>query len=445
MATPVILPRQGQSVESCIIGEWMKRPGDAVKAGEVLFTYETDKASFEEEAKLDGTLLAVFFEAGDDVPVLTTVAVIGSPGEDWSEFDPKNSDTQAQMQKKQEKREVTAKKDEAGPAAVRSVQTAVSVSPRARAAAERLFADPFAAEPTGPHGRIIERDVLELVKGGHRATAAAVDKMIAGRLSQGTGLGGRVTSEDANVSVFEMSPAAAGAPESTEFEDVPLPNIRKVIAKSMHQSISELAQLTHHSSFDATSLLECRKQLKNASEDSDSVNITVTDLIIFAVSRVLLKHRDLNAHFLDSKMRYFKHVHMGVAMDTPRGLLVPTLFNADKKSLKQISTEVKALAKAAQEGNISPDLLTGGTFTISNLGTLGVEFFTPIINPPQTGILGVNCITERVRTKDGQITVYPAMGLSLTYDHRALDGAPASRFLADLRAALENFLALLVE
>ena len=137
-------------------------------------------------------------------------------------------------------------------------------------------------------------------------------------------------------------------------------------------------------------------------------------------------------------------MHLGVAVDTPRGLMVPTLFHADQKSLSQISAEAKALAAACQDGSINPDLLQGASFTISNLGALGVEHFTPVVNPPQAGILGVNCITERVRTVEGQLTAYPAMGLSLTYDHRALDGAPASRFLQELCTALENFNALLI-
>lgn len=443
MATPVLLPRQGQSVESCIIGEWLKKPGDPVKAGEILFTYETDKAAFEEEAKADGTLLAVFFKEGDDVPVLTNVAVIGEPGESFAEFDPKGAGPAEA--KKEEKQAEPQKAEESAPIAARSAESAAAVSPRARNAAERLGVDPLAAAPTGPHGRVIERDVTALARSGPRATAAAVADMISGRLSQGTGLGGRITSFDAAMAASASAPSAGtvSAPEAVEFEDVKLPNIRKVIAKSMMQSLSTLAQLTHNSSFDATAVLEYRKQLKKAAEKMETPNITLNDIMIYAVSRVLLNHRDLNAHYLDDRMRYFKHVHMGIAVDTPRGLLVPTLFNADTKSLTEIAVEAKQLAKAAQEGSISPDLLAGGTFTISNLGTLGIESFTPIINPPQTGILGVDCIIERVRTVDGQITVYPAMGLSLTYDHRAVDGAPASRFLMDLRNALENFTALL--
>ena len=143
-------------------------------------------------------------------------------------------------------------------------------------------------------------------------------------------------------------------------------------------------------------------------------------------------------------MRYFKHINLGIAVDTPRGLMVPTLFESETKSITQISIESKALSKSAIDGTIGPDLLQGGTFTISNLGALGIESFTPVINPPQVALLGVCCITERIRTVYGQITAYPAMGLSLTYDHRAVDGAPASRFLKDLVNALENFELLLI-
>ena len=213
----------------------------------------------------------------------------------------------------------------------------------------------------------------------------------------------------------------------------------------MHESLANMAQLTHNSSFDATEIMAYRKKLKAAAESMELPNITVNDIIIYAASRMLKKHPDLNSHFLGDSMRYFKHVHMGIAVDTPRGLLVPTLFNADTKSLAEIAKESKELAKAAQSGSIDPSLLSGASFTISNLGNFGVEHFTPVINPPQTAILGVDCIIERVRTKDGSIEVYPAMGLSLTYDHRAVDGAPASRFLMDMRKALENFTALLSE
>lgn len=430
MATAVIMPRQGQSVESCIIGEWFKKVGDPVQEGDILFSYETDKSSFEEPAKQAGTLLAIFYGADDDVPCLTTVAVIGEPGESYAEFAPDQA-AGAEEAPAAEAPAVEAPAAVAAAPAAQAEGTALrGVSPRARNAAERLHVDPAQAQPTGPNGRVIERDIKALAQAGRT----------------GTGLGGRVTAADqaaaAAAPAAQAAPAVQGA--DTEYQDVKLPNIRKVIAKSMFQSLSTMAQLTHTTSFDATCIMNFRKGLKAAPEQLQVPNITLNDIILFAASRVLPKHPDLNAHFLEDKMRYFRHVNLGIAVDTPRGLMVPTLMRAEEKSLKEISAEAKALAAACQDGSINPDLLQGASFTVSNLGTLGIEHFTPVINPPQTGILGVDCIVERVRTVDGQITVYPAMGLSLTYDHRALDGAPASRFLQDMRAALENFQALLI-
>lgn len=428
MATAVIMPQQGQSVESCIIGEWFKKVGDPVQEGDILFSYETDKSSFEEPAKQAGTLLAIFYGADDDVPCLTTVGVIGEPGESYAEFAPDQAAGTAEAPGMEAP---AAKAPAAAAVAAPAVQAEGSalrgVSPRARNAAERLHVDPAQAQPTGPNGRVIERDIKALAQASRT----------------GTGLGGRVTVADqAAAPAAQAAPAVQGA--DTEYQDVKLPNIRKVIAKSMFQSLSTMAQLTHTTSFDATCIMNFRKGLKAAPEQLQVPNITLNDIILFAASRVLPKHPDLNAHFLEDKMRYFRHVNLGIAVDTPRGLMVPTLMRAEEKSLKEIAAEAKALAAACQDGSINPDLLQGASFTVSNLGTLGIEHFTPVINPPQTGILGVDCIVERVRTVDGQIAVYPAMGLSLTYDHRALDGAPASRFLQDMRAALENFQALLI-
>ena len=211
------------------------------------------------------------------------------------------------------------------------------------------------------------------------------------------------------------------------------------------QSLADMAQLTHNSSFDASNIQAFRKQLKAAAEKNpDMPNITLNDMILYAVAKTLKKHPDLNAHFMGDCIRHFNHVHLGMAVDTPRGLLVPTIFNADTMTLSELAAEAKRVAKEAQSGNISPDLLQGASFTVSNLGMFGVETFTPVINPPQTGILGVDCIVERVRTVGGEIKTYPAMSLSLTYDHRALDGAPASRFLQDVCRALENFTTLLI-
>ncbi len=428
MATPVIMPRQGQSVESCIITEWKKKVGDEVRVGDVLFSYETDKSTFEEQAKVDGTLLAVFYNADDDVPVLLNVAVIGKPGESTAEFAP---DGAASAAPAVEQAEASAPAM-ATPAPQATASRVEGVSPRAKNAAEKLGVDPAAAAPTGPHGRVIERDVLTLAKDGRT----------------GSGLGGRITAGDeaaaAEGTAVPAQPAATAAVNALDYDEVKLPNLRRMIAKTMHDSLAEMAQLTHNTSFDATKILAFRENLKAAPESMQLPKVTINDIILFAVSRVLTKHEGLNAHMLGDKLRYFKHVNLGIAVDTPRGLLVPTLFAAETKTLGQIAAESKTLAKSAIDGSINPDLLQNGTFTISNLGLYGIESFTPVINPPQVALLGVNAITERIRTVDGQITAYPAMGLSLTYDHRAVDGAPASRFLKDLVTALEHFDLLLI-
>ncbi len=412
MAEAIIMPRQGQSVESCIITKWNKNVGDAVSVGDVLFSYETDKASFEEEAKTAGTLLAVFAEEGDDVPCLDTVAVIGEAGEDISAF---SAGAGAAEEAPAKAEAAPAAQIAAAPAAAPTAKAdgdKLKISPRARGIADNQKLDLAQAVATGPNGRIIERDILELSKKGAVLDTAAAPAAAA--------------------SAMPAVPAA-------EYEDVKLSNVRKVIAKSMHNSLQSMAQLTHTASFDATEMMAYRKKLKANGEAMGLGNITLNDIIIFAVSRILKNHRELNAHYLDDSMRLFTHVHMGMAVDTPRGLLVPTIFNADMMSLNEISAAAKEMAAKAQDGSISPDYLTGGTFTISNLGSFGIESFTPVINPPQTGILGVNTIQPRIKIVDGQAVPYQAMTLSLTYDHRALDGAPASRFLQELCKALENF------
>lgn len=451
MATAVIMPRQGQSVESCIIGKWHKQQGDLVQEGDVLFTYETDKATFDETAKVSGTLIAVYFDEGDDVPVLTNVCVIGQPGEDDTPFRPEGAESAAEAK--------SEPLTEPSPVPTDEIPTQTSpalsgaISPRARHLAEKTGADLRQAEATGPKGRIIERDIRQLVDAGKLATPAAQAAGYPAGVA-GTGLGGRVTTGDVLAAVQPAAPAAAAALAPDDVTTEKHSTIRKVIARSMQASLATMAQLTLNSSFDASDMLGLRSRLKKAAEQGLTAEQgfalagqvpTINDIILYAVSRVLARHPACNAHYDDEKMTYFRHVHLGVAVDTPRGLMVPTLFQADTLPLSDISRQVKDLSSACQKGTISPDLLKGGTFTVTNLGTLGVESFTPVINPPQTCILGVNTIVTRVREQNGQVTTYPAMGLSLTFDHRAVDGAPAARFLKDLVQVLENFTLLLMQ
>jgi len=445
MATVVIMPRQGQSVESCIITSFNKKVGDTVDRGEILFSYETDKSSFDEPAPEAGKILAIFREEGDDVPCLENVLVIGKDGEDFSEFVPKGEEPAAAAEAV-----AVAESAKAAEEAVAVTATATAsvggaqsaISPRARALAEKTGADLLKVVPTGPNGRIIERDIQRALDLGYTVSAAAK----AGYTSavEGTGINGKVVLNDLAPKAAEAEVSTAAAPVS-EYEDVKLSNVRKVIAKSMHASLSTMAQLTLNSSFDATKLMALRASLKAGAEKLGLANITLNDMVLFAVSRVLPAHKALNAHYLDDTMRYFNTVNLGVAVDTERGLLVPTVFGADKLSLNDLSKAAKAVITEAQAGTVNPDKLKGGTFTVTNLGSLGIESFTPVINPPQTGILGVGCITKRIKEVGGEDVTYPAMGLSLTFDHRALDGAPAARFLKDLCFALENFDLLLTK
>jgi pyruvate dehydrogenase E2 component (dihydrolipoamide acetyltransferase) len=412
------MPRQGQSVETCIITQWIKRKGDSVKAGDILFSYETDKASFDAEAQAEGILLDVFVNEGDEVPVLTPVAVIGNPGEDSEKFRPGASVTSAanSIQTDSVIAELNAKP--ATPVENPSGTSPVRISPRAKAMAVRLGIDPSTLTGTGPNGRIIVRDIetprippVVRSSAATRAPAAA-------------------------------APLIYAAPAGIDFEEKKLTNVRKMIAKAMFESISTSAQLTHHLSADVRRLLLLRKQVKAEMEKGSTVNITLNDMICFAVIRALEKSPEVNSHFTGESLRIFKKVHLGLAVDTQRGLMVAAVQNADDLSLKGLSVRLREVADQCRKGNINPELLasTAASFTVSNLGNYGVEMFTPIINLPQTAILGVNTIIYRpADLGDGTFGFVPMIGLSLTYDHRAVDGGPATLFLKEIKNQIENF------
>ena len=237
----------------------------------------------------------------------------------------------------------------------------------------------------------------------------------------------------------------AAAPAAAEFEDVKWSPVRKATAKSMTKSLSTMAQLTQQYSFDATQIQAYRAMLKPM--DAPMGKISLNDMVMFAVAKTIKSCPDLNANMVeDNVIRHFSHVNLGFACDTPRGLLVPTIFHADEMSLLELSMEAKRLAAAARDGSLSPDEMTGATFTVTNIGSFGCEAFTPVVNPPQIGILGVCNIQTKIKSaKDGMIETYPAMGLSLTFDHRAIDGAPAARYMSELCKSLENFMTLLAK
>jgi pyruvate dehydrogenase E2 component (dihydrolipoamide acetyltransferase) len=397
------MPKQGQSVESCIISQWYKKKGDSVKVGDLLFSYETDKASFEEEAKIDGTLLEIFYDEGAEVPVLSHVAVIGKVGESTAEYSP----VAIPEVKSQETAISAAPAVAATPIATDSAK--IRISPRARVMAEKKEINLATLKGTGPNGRIVVRDV------------------------------------EAAVTASPAKPATAPVVEeiTREYEVKKLSNIRKLIAKAMHESLQNSAQLTHHLSADVRKLLTLREQVKNAQKaDPNYPNITLNDMVCWAVIRALEKYPEANSQFLGDGIKTFKQVHLGLAVDTPRGLMVPVLKNAGDLSLKGLSNNLRALADGCRKGGVDPELLqsAAGSFTVSNLGNYGVEIFTPIVNVPQVAILGVNTIIQRPADIGGGVMAFvPYIGLSLTYDHRAIDGGPATLFLREIKMQIENF------
>lgn len=457
MAIAVVMPRQGQSVETCIITQWHKAKGDQVNEGDILFSYETDKAAFEAEAPGNGTLLDVFFEDGAEVPVLINVAVIGKPGEDYNDMIPggvsssdntepatgssDNSQKEASATdetiKEKPSHERTEEEDRKHSGQGEKSQSSenndgrLRISPLARRIAKENQLELSGILGSGPQGRIIERDIRTAIEQKSKAPVTAQAP---------------VTKKEP-----EMHAAARQLPEAPVFhqgshaegsyKDTSLSNIRKIIATRMHASLQHSAQLTHHISADARKMLAIRKAVKNNAGNPGAADITINDMVCYAVIRALKKHPEANAQFLGNTIRTFYKVHLGIAVDTDRGLMVPALKDADDLNLPGLANKLKALAKDCKQGKIDPQLLASeeASFTISNLGAFGIELFTPVLNLPQVGILGVNTISYKAADiGQGTIGFIPMIGLSLTYDHRAIDGAPASRFLKEIKEQIEN-------
>ncbi|MCG6185975.1 2-oxo acid dehydrogenase subunit E2 [Maribellus maritimus] len=416
------MPRQGQSVESCILGQWYKSVGEEVSEGDILFSYETDKASFEEEAKESGVLLATFFEEGDEIPVLANVAVIGKAGESFDEFAPGKEGTQESEEKETAEEapkviEFEMEESESG--------SRIRISPLAKNMAESMGVDISTLKGSGPRGRIIARDIEEASKTTTPEPAVNTE----------------TKAKPAPVAAAPSKPAVI-LESGSDFEVKSIPNIRKLIANAMHQSLQNSAQLTHHMSADARQIMKLRKKFKKEySEGTIKQNVTINDLVCFAVIRALEKFPQANTHYLGDKMKWFKKVHLGLAVDTDRGLMVPAVQNADDLSITGLSYQLQQVATQSRAGSINPDLLSpeAASFTVSNLGNYGVEMFTPVINLPQTAILGVCTIIPRPKEiEDGVYGFVPMMGLSLTYDHQALDGGEATLFLAEIKNQIET-------
>jgi pyruvate dehydrogenase E2 component (dihydrolipoamide acetyltransferase) len=434
MAVSVPMPKLGNTVESSILVRWLKRAGETVSVGEPLCEVETDKATLEVESPASGTLLALLYKDGDEIPVMAPIAVVGAPGEDISQFAPAGSAPA----------ETSAASATLAPApaplAAASNERAASgqpgASPRARALAQRSGLDVTQVRGTGPGGRIIERDIRAALEVAVRLTPLARTMVETGEFQtpqRGTGPGGRITKKDLIPTTPDSGkPARLVLPPGEDIEVIPLKGIRKLIAARMLESLQTTTQLTLNASADARALQVYRQRLKTSAPELGLQAITINDLVLFATSRTLVQFPELNSLFLDNAIHRYRVVHLGMAVDTERGLMVPVIQQAHTLSLKALADDAHRLADACLRGQVAPDELSGATFTVTNLGSLGIESFTPVLNPPQVGILGVGGIALKPVEVGGDVKFIPHLSLSLTINHQVVDGAPAARFLQAL-------------
>jgi pyruvate dehydrogenase E2 component (dihydrolipoamide acetyltransferase) len=388
MATVIELPQLGNTVDECLVTRWFKRKGDAVSAGEAVAEIETDKTTFEITASVDGTVLETFVEAGAIVPVFTKLCVIGDPGEPVSRdrvagTPPKSANTGAPTPRAAQPLERRPPGGEGGPTPV------APLSPRARRFAAEHDVDVGSLAGSGPGGRVLERDVRK---------------------------------------AFEASQAMRSS-------DTRLSMSRQTIARRTRESLVLTAQYTLHGWAHAGGLIAARARSKMSPRTDD---ITVNHLLTMCLIRTLKANPAINAQLIDGQLVEHSQVHLAFACDTPRGLMAPVVRDAEQLSLANLAERMQELANQAVRGTLGPDDLAGATFTISNLGALGIESFTPILNPPQVAILGVGAIHVRPLRTAGGIDFIDAIGLSLTCDHQVIDGAPGARFLRALAQEIES-------
>ena len=423
MAEAIILPKLGNTVESAIILAWRRSVGDKVEAGDLLCEIETDKATLEIESTAAGVLLAQLCQVGDEVPVMSNIAVVGEPGESVTEFMPVAEAPASDVETVWSQDTVPQELQAMSPPA----EERTAISPRAQNLARRKGIDYDKLSGSGPDGRIIERDIEAAIRERVKLTPVAQAMLSSGefKLADETQAGIRVSKDDLVPSGAEPAVKA-----------IPLKGARKIIAKRMLESLQTTAQLTLNASADARTLQALRRRLKESDPSLGLNAVNINELLLFATARTLTAFPDLNGHFKDDIIYQHEAVHLAMAVDTERGLMAPVIRHADSLTLKQISVEAKRLAEACRSGHIQPDKLSGGTFTVSNLGALGIESSTPVLNPPQVAILGVGSINLKPVQVADDVDFVPHIGLSLTINHQVVDGAPAARFLQRLGANL---------
>jgi len=449
MATEVILPKLGQTMEEGTIVEWLKKEGDPVKRGDLLFTFESDKATLEVEATARGFLRKILVSVGETVPVLTVVALITrTADEDIEGYQVEGSKVQ-----RVEVQDLALEPAALQPSTLeletlRPAAGRIFASPRARRLAREKEVKLALVTGTGPNGRIVERDVLAYLTLQPKATPMALKAADAFAVDiatvSGTGVSGRVMKADVEAAVQAAAvslPQPFALPvEVPAVESVPLTGLRGIIAERMAASAQATARVTLVTEADATAFAEARERLKAAVSDEWGFAPGYNDLLGIIVARALREFPYMNARLSadGQAIERLPMVNLGMAVDTERGLLVPVIRDADQKGLRAFGTEFRALVERARAGKATPEDLTGGTFTITNLGMHEIDAFTPIINLPEAAILGVGRIQPKPVVRDGEIVVRQMWTLSLVFDHRVVDGAPAARFLQRIKQLVEN-------
>ena len=410
MATEVLVPPLGQTVDSVTLVAWHKKEGDTVEQGEMLFAIETDKATLDIEAPAAGVLALVTAHPGDEVKVLSPIALIAMPGEsiESRQVDRKETDVTLSRagDRSREQSPLTTER--------------VFISPRARRLADEHNIPLASLKPTGPEGAIVERDVrayLDAQDAG-RDWQSPAELVSSGQILDNDLVGARIIGELADTDVLES---------------VPVRGMRDIIAGRMSQSSATTAQVTLNSEADATALVELRHQLAK-----DDIEVSYNALLLHILGRALRDHPRLNASLEEGTIQVWRRIHIGLAVDSVRGLLVPVIRDVDHKGLAQLEGESRSLIERARVGQCYPEELSGGTFTLTNLGMYGIDSFTPIINLPECAILGVGRIRTQPVMIDGQVVARQMMWLSLSFDHRLIDGAPSARFLQRIVQLIEH-------
>ena len=462
MAVEVIMPKAGSEMEEGEIVQWFKNEGDHVEEGEVLLEIVTDKVNMEVEAEATGTLLKILAQAGDVVPVVQTIAWIGEPGEKIPGASESGEVAPAET--------IIEKKVDYTP--VKEVEkvdySGLRATPAARAYARKKGIDLSKVKGSGPKGRIHKDDVLDYklnskVKISPLAERIAKIEGINTESIVGTGPNGKIMKADImavlhgatkveaapKAEVAPKTPKAPKAPNENQWgvvETVPMSPMRKVISKRMSESYFSAPTFVVNVEVDMTELLALRKKVVDAIIEETGKKATVTDFISLAVIKSLMKHPYVNASLSsDEKEMYLHHyVNLSIAVGMDSGLVVPVIKGADKMSLKELVVASKEITTKALNGKLKPDEMADSTFTISNLGMYGVKSFVPIINQPNTAILGVSATVPKPVVYNGEVTVRPIMTLTLTADHRVVDGLEGAKFMKTLKEAIENPLSLLI-